>query len=81
MCSLNLSHAGLLSEGHCPSSLSGLSAGQQQHVLFSVYVLCSDRLVSWGRRDRFGYRFYKVECLVLGFVVEWSEGEGGVEML
>ena len=41
-----------------------------------MFMLLSD----WarGRRNRFGYNFYKVEGFGVGFVVEW-EGREGVE--
>ena len=52
---------------------------QQQHVLFSVYVLCSGRMLSWGRRDWFGYRFYKVEGFGVCVICSWLSGGEGVE--
>ena len=40
-----------------------------------MYSVWAYRLVCWGRRDWFGYNFYKVECLLLfGWV-----GRGGVD--
>ena len=47
---------------------------QQQHVLFSVYVLCSGRMLSWGRRDRFGYspRLY-LQATTAGFLLQISQ--------
>ena len=47
---------------------------------FSVHMFRICHIWSWGRRDRFGYRFYKVESCWSGFG-SWLVGErGGVDV-